>query len=273
MSSYYYLISSLPQLEFGQYQKIPDYEGTLFFVTEMLNEEDEKEFRKILYPSDVKNLINFIAEKKGLPIPYPYVLKPGFFKSSQISDLWQGKLNPPYFMSELIDENRGRIQEIDLTGFEKRLLDNFYRWVFEGGNSYLRSWFKFDLTLKNTIAVSNSRKYKLDFKDPLLADLIGQTNGVGDLADFTIRDELNISHHDNNPAILEKILDKIRWNYIDLISPFSYFDEKAVFAWFLKFQILHRWIGDWSNDRSKEVINSLSTEILKEFQLPEQFKV
>jgi len=269
MRRYYYLISSLPVLELEGNQKHYSYQESLKFLKEILHPDDFGLLEYFLYLTDIKNIINILAEEKKVTPPYPFVLQPGSIEINEIQDVWTGLMSPPAFLKDFLEEYGQNIDQLSLVETEKLLLKAFYHRAFQEEDNFLEDWFRFDLRLKNTITISNSRKFDIDLKHLLLDELNEDSHTLEDFVYQSLIDELHRHHEENHPVMLEKLLDKIRWKYIDQLSSFSFFDLHAVFSWFLKLQILDRWRGDWSQDDAEKKLTELTEVTLKDFNINE----
>jgi hypothetical protein len=263
MTNYYYLISSLPELEYKHGLPLPDCKTIVEFISKNLSEKDLALFQFLRYPEDIKLLVNNLFEKKNLNRPYPFVWENTTFSTKDIPDLINGKIASPAFIRSFFDEYLNTSEAMSPSESEKKLWGLFYTAVSELEESFLKSWFHFDLQLKRAINVSNGRKFNLSTSEKENEMNVPIQNGF---SDFNVLKEKEFLHHENTPVELEVVLDKIKWKYLDQLSSFSFFTVHTVFSWFLKYQILLRWSGNLSDEQLNIRIKELITESIKDIQ-------
>ena len=183
-----------------------------------------------------------------------------------------GKINPPAFLEKFIEDYVRDGQSKSISFLEKSMLESLFTSVLREKDKFLTSWFRFDITLRDVIVISNSRKFDLDLQHLLISEIAELNGGLHDLSEFALVDGLPIHHRENSPTALEKVLDKLRWKYIEQITSFSFFDLHALFAWFLKLQIVARWKGGWTSEESEEKLSNLTSHVLEDFNYSEAFK-
>ncbi len=180
---------------------------------------------------------------------YPYLfaglpeLFPDFEKSSHNIDL---------LMSHIMENtNPKEVKYIDWLIFGlkgENLTSHFYREVFKTRNSYLNTYFRYDLDIRN---IQTAYISKLNGTDPSLY-LIGEGDLVNSLktsraADFGasefFEDAGKLLNVLANSNILEREqnLDLIRWNKAIQITLFNHFDIDWLLGFVTRLQLVRRW--------------------------------
>src|SRR5690606_22255982 len=90
-------------------------------------------------------------------------------------------------------------------------------------------------------------------------------------SEYSFASETGIRTKDDSPKNLEKILDRIRWKFIEELTAFSFFDLHVVLGYFLKLQIYLRWTGDWSKEDASGKMHFLLKYAMEGFTVPESF--
>ncbi len=157
---------------------------------------------------------------------------------------------------QFIEEIRENLSEADaatmdllLRGLDGSSLDeDFYASVLKHRNRFIRSWFHFDLNLRNAkvrwLNARLGREAGLDVltgENPEAADADiegfrfreGEFEEAAALADILAEENL---------LAREKALDDLSWKKADALTVFDYFDLEAVLAFIVKLKIADRWL-------------------------------
>ncbi len=157
---------------------------------------------------------------------------------------------------DLIEEIRENLDEADsatldllLDGFdESKLGEDFFAAALKHRNRFIRSYFRFDLGLRNAkVRYLNARLGR-----PADQDVLTGENPDADDADiegFRFRvEELDEAGAisdilaEENLLSREKALDDLVWKKVEELTVFDYFDLEAVLAFVAKLRIADRWL-------------------------------
>lgn len=153
------------------------------------------------------------------------------------------------FISSFQASARGGVP-LDRRQAQDRLCYFFYQYMLHHENDFIRRYFAFDLDLRNVAAALNTRKYGLKEMPFVEADgdLVISKLKNSAFADFGLSGELDyigrlveIFEHGDLVAT-EKYLDHLRWQKIDEINTFSYFEIEVILGFLLKLMMCERWI-------------------------------
>ena len=176
--------------------------------------------------------------------------------------------------SHLIEEIREHLSEADdatlsvlLRGFDEALLDeDFYAEALRSRNRFIRSYFRFDLNLRNAKVRSlNARLGRPEDQDVLTGENPDAEDA--DIEGFRFRpgefDEaaaVEAALAEESILGREKALDDIVWKKIEALTIFDYFDLEAVLAFVAKLHIADRWLAldpDTGRDRFRQLIKEI----------------
>ena len=146
-----------------------------------------------------------------------------------------------------------------LDGFDGSKLDTeFYRKALSHESPFLRSYFSYDLDVRNAKARFLNKAFQRpeemdtlvlgeeerDFDDaPLLADILGTPDILG----------------------REKALDDLMWKKIDELTTFDYFDRDAILGFIAKLKITDRWLK-LDEQTGRELFRRISDQVRASFK-------
>ena len=170
MGSYYYLISSLPEVKLSDSKAKYDINEITQSILSGLSGKDAKLFNYFIYQNDNKNLANAIAVSKGLFSPYNIHLEPSNFSKEEIQK-YSNLSNLPNYMAKFLEDNKNTEWE-NIRHIENSLLNLYYEEMINTGNGFIREYALFMRNLKNILAALNGRA--LGFSgDAIAKELIG----------------------------------------------------------------------------------------------------
>ena len=170
MGSYYYLISGLPEVKLSDSKAKYDINEITQNILSNLSDKDIKLFNYFIYQNDNKNLVNAIANSKGLFSPYSVHLEPSIFSKEEIQK-YANLSNLPNYMVKFLEDNKNTEWE-NIRHIENSLLSLYYEEMIQTGNAFIREYALFMRNLKNILAALNGKA--LGFSgDEISKELIG----------------------------------------------------------------------------------------------------
>jgi hypothetical protein len=150
--------------------------------------------------------------------------------------------------SSLAEKLLGEIRS-QLSGHDNAMLDflllsydpdqlnaDFYKRALAHKNRFVREWFAFDLDLRNTVVA-------------YLNDSLGREKGMDQLllpgreeAVFPEREKAEAILHGTDILDRERGLDELRWQKIDEINLWEYFNMEVILGFVCKLKIIDRWL-------------------------------
>ncbi|MCK5740072.1 DUF2764 family protein [bacterium] len=238
--NYYYLVSSLPTLNFSEFDSVP--------VAELLEKISDN-----LEDADLKNL-NFLRKERDIR------------NLHSVKEDWQtfrnlGNIPAAAFGNSEIEldlpEDWDRYV-LSQQGEKPVSIDTVWLAYFDAAaklnNDFVSAWVQHEQALRVALAVVRQEKQKSGAQktvsdviekseDQIIQEILNNTRlpnfGVGYLFDWadSVRDVVN----QNNPQEAELALDRIRWDFLENWTANRHFAGEVVLAYALKLFICERW--------------------------------
>ncbi|MGF1636990.1 MAG: DUF2764 family protein [Cyclobacteriaceae bacterium] len=278
MSRYYYLVSGLPDLQLDKPVRKINFEEVYLQITENLTPEDREKLNYLVLRNDVVNFLQALSEKRGEASHYLSWQAPALLSPEIIEHFLRNSDSFPVFMQELLHEHPDWLDDRSLKDIESWLWKAYYTNGLEKHEGFIAKYLAFELNLRNILLAYNARNYQINLKEQLIADadinrllLRSQAADFGLAREYPFMENLQLTFADKDPVKIEKTIDKIKWQYIDELTAFSFFDIDTVLGYFLKMQIVQRWNIYPETENAKTHVKALSEKILEGFKLPEIF--
>lgn len=278
MKDYYYLIASLPKLEFGKkYDKL-EFDAVYQTIVENLSSSDKQLFNYLIFPNDNINLLTAIAKKHNKKSPFFYFHEPAIYSEEVIKDYQKNSNILPSYMKEFIEENEDDFVDISFSEIEKRLLNYFYNAVLDLGDEFLAKYYDFVLNLRNIAVAYNGRLYDYNIADELISDKeINRQLRKSSASDLGLSDEypfiefLSEAFNSKDTGQLENQIDKITWEYVDDLVRFTFFNTYKVFGYTIHLLMVKRW-KSLDKEEGKKRLDHLIDRMMENFELPQLHK-
>ena len=249
---YTYLISSLPELIIDFDAKKFDFAVFLCEIKNTVHRKDYQLITKLFYPYDNQNLLNILLKKNQT------FQNKGNFTQETLEENIKSR-NLPKHMKDFIeilnpdDENSEKDNSSDeLLKFRERDKENilhtlFYNEILKTKNKFLRNWFTFDRELRNIQTAIVARRLQIDASNYFVGEN-AQFYSQNTSADFGLNNEIDwiskVVQIAEIPDILERErkIDLFRWEKIEEMSVYNYFDVDAILAFVQKAILLDRWL-------------------------------
>lgn len=274
MSSYYYLISGLPEVKLSDSKAKYDINEITQNILSNLSDKDIKLFNYFIYQNDNKNLVNAIALSKGLFSPYFVHLEPSIFSKEEIQK-YANLSNLPNYMVKFLEDNKNTEWE-NIRHIENSLLSLYYEEMIQTGNAFIREYALFMRNLKNILAALNGKA--LGFSgDEISKELIGDYPLISALtkssaADFglgreipyinSIIDTFNSSDK-ADPYNLENVECSLVNGFLDRLTSIKSFTTDNLFAYYINLTYAVSINGRNEEEGKKHLqtlVNSLKSE-------------
>lgn len=274
MSSYYYLISGLPEVKLSDSKAKYDINEITQNILSNLSDKDIKLFNYFIYQNDNKNLVNAIALSKGLFSPYFVHLEPSIFSKEEIQK-YVNLSNLPNYMVKFLEDNKNTEWE-NIRHIENSLLSLYYEEMIQTGNTFIREYALFMRNLKNILVALNGKA--LGFSgDEISKELIGDYPLISALtkssaADFglgreipyinSIIDTFNSSDK-ADPYNLENVECSLVNGFLDRLTSIKSFTTDNLFAYYINLTYAVSINGRNEEEGKKHLqtlVNSLKSE-------------
>ena len=254
---YYCLVAGLPDLMLERDVKKINFRALVDEVLERTDERDHEYIRELLAEYDFINLLRLLRQREDLFIDRGFLSLDALKKRLEtIKESPELIANTPEYLVDVVrkyllgHEFGDRSDDyLDMASFTRL---RFYQSVEKSKNKFVRSWFKFDHLLRNIQSAWMCRKLNKSVQQ----QLVGYAEDIeffekNNLPDFGLRNEIplgeqifNLLEESENLDLLEREyrFDQIRWQIIDELTIFNYFDIDKVLAFLTKADILDRWL-------------------------------
>ena len=259
--TYYYLISSLPDISLQTEANEIDFNETFDSIKRNLSKADRQLLRYLIYPNDIKNLISTIAHNYH-DVPLAPFKTPAIFNQEEIKNFKLIRRNFPDFINSFLADNEDRLNNMSLRNIENALLDRFYSKVISLQSRFLTNYYQFVRALKALIAAFNYNSYSF-LSQPYIPDADRLILQVGPdrapsalvIKDYHYLEELIVVLSKQQPEETEHFIDTVIWNYLDETINDT-FSSEAVFAYAIKLQISQRKVAmkSQSSDNGLEAL-------------------
>jgi Protein of unknown function (DUF2764) len=247
---YYYLITSLPQLRLDDYKEPYRVNEFVAEVQDHVIERHRGYVRDILCLYDNVYIIEALLGRQQ-----PIFSRPGNWSFEDIRAAMQfaDSAIDPYLTEIALRFKRMKSSQELFTRLdvEQLVATVYYEKMLRHENTFIRSYFYFDYILRNILAALNARKLQLD--KPAVLD-IGFDDLVEQLAVST-KNDFGLSRDlDYLPLLMEmfvkadlvnteKFIDQIRWQTIEEMTVFNYFEIDVLLAYLIRLMLVERWIA------------------------------
>lgn len=159
-------------------------------------------------------------------------------------------------LEQLSKNDRHLVDWLNFGTTDTNLSSHFYHQVKKSDNLFLSNYFTFDLNIRNTqvkFLYKNSNQKADNYS-------IGETN-----EDFDEYSRLVQILDNKNIIDREQALDKLRWDKIDEIVSFHYFDINVILAFLAKAKIVQRWL-DMDKEKGEKLFEKYVNEVRGTFK-------
>jgi hypothetical protein len=243
--------------------------------------EDFDMIRAMTLPIDNRNLINLLESNGD-----SFDANGSFSQEELVEGLKSSEMLPAYMQEFLEAHKENRPVHPGLTSIDQ-LSWLFYEEMAESGNEFLKEWFDFDVGLRNIAAGLNIRKglthieaLATERERPGAFTVIGH----GEIAEAVQRStapdfglsqaypwmEKVIALSKTGMVEMEKGLDDLRWEMLNDLTTFSYFQAETIAAFMQKLLIVERWMK-LRPDVGREKLDKLISELMESFVMPDGF--
>ncbi|MFH1378798.1 MAG: DUF2764 family protein [bacterium] len=234
---YYYLITSLPELNLED-QKPPvtraEFETKAY---DALDGRDKELFDLLKLRIDNQNLTTILSDGSN-------VKTNGNFDGEDLKERIKYQYGLPRYMLDLLtvqDDKSGKLKE--------DVLWELYLDYCMKKNTFLKQYFTFDRNIKNIIIKASLRKTNTPFADKIINsdDMVTESIMHSNMQDFGLGRGMPYINRiiefleQKQYFEMEQYIDILRFEIIDDINRFNYFNIEHVLGYSLKLEILERW--------------------------------
>ncbi|MGE5384007.1 MAG: DUF2764 family protein [Omnitrophica WOR_2 bacterium] len=282
--NYYYLIAGLPDLTIDQGKlQFGSLEFREYLQTE-LHKKDYQLIEWLFLPNDNENLLNILNKKEAewnikgiytkeeLELAITEVVAPDKIIMDEKSGV------KPY-ITEFLNSYFGENRLMPSLKTENELSFLYFADALKVKNDFLKSWFEFEINLKNLLIFNTARKFNVSYEN----ELIGETqltqslkhktsHDSGDVAEYQYFDRINQISENTDIATREKAIDQLRWTFLDEMNISNYFSIEVVISYIIKLMIIERWLK-LDPKTGEELFRRLLGDLQTGYEFPNEFSV
>ena len=269
--NYYYLVAGLQDLTIDIHKLQFSQQAFREELKAGLHPEDYRLVEKLFLSYDNTNLLNLL-QKTGKPFD-----EKGNFSQERLEENIREPFDLPAYMIEFITAFKNKEPLMPEMLPENELTTLFYDQMLKLDHDFLRNWFSFELNVRNITTALLARKYDIPYEYQIIgtsevSNTIRKSHardfGLGAEIDY-LEDLSNLLKNDNIQE-REKLIDELRWKYLDEVTFFEYFTAEKLLAFIIKLGIAERWL-DIDKEYGNEMFRKLLKELQSSYELPETF--
>lgn len=278
MANYYCLMAGLPDIELSDTHPGYTFEQLKEQCDESLTKEDKKLLFFFFLKYDCMNIVRLLKDPDAEVDPL------GNFSLDQYRDLLTSarELNfnvhrYPSFMSIFAREYS---YNKDTEGYfpeDEMMLAYLQYCLRECPDKTMKKWYQLTLDINNILTAMIARKQGWNVTDFIMGDGVVQEmireNKTKDF-DLSLQydyvKELMKIVDEEDPVRKEKMIDALKWTWLDDATFFEPFDIDALFAYLCKLEIQRRW-EKLDVEQGKETFKQIIENLRGEAKVPDEF--
>jgi len=268
------LVAGLPDLFFSENKTGIDSLSFHDGLKEVLNESDFQLIKLLFLPSDNKNLLTLIFQSGN------DFLRSGNFNKSFLEEQIARPTEIPQYMVDFVLWVKNHEIKTKFPDAENILHSMFYEYVLQVRNTFIQQWFSFELNLKNVLTALNCRNFNYKTENQLIKTKNSKVHDLlinNQFKPNLYEEEMScaeiifrIAELDKNMVEKERMMDNLKWEWLDEHTFFHYFTIEKILGFLLKLQIIERWIK-MDAETGKQLLNKLLNELKTSYNFPVEF--
>jgi hypothetical protein len=281
MANYYCLIAGLPEIDFSDAHPGYSMDELVEQLHESLSPWDARLMANFFFlQRDCKNLVGYLKD------PEAELKYQGAYTKEQYKDLVKSaeemNFNVHRYPSFLSIFAREWSFNKDKKGYfpEDEILYLFYKYAIDNcSNKFVREWYQMNMDINNILTAILARKYGWNIADYIkgegeVQEKLREENtpdfGLSREMDY-MKELIQIADQDD-PVKKEKMIDALKWLWLDDNTFFEPFGIESVFAYMCKLEMQYRW-ANLDVDKGKESFEQIIENLRGEARVPDAYKV
>lgn len=281
MGNYYYIVAGLPDIELTDSQPGFSFQELREQCDEGLSDSDHKLLADYFYlEQDCLNLVKLMKN------PQAEVNLWGNYTMEQYEDLMTSaremNFNVHRFPAFMSDFAREYAYNKDVKGYfpEDELLYHYMKFAIRTcPNKMIRQWYQLNLNITNILTAMLARKQGWNVSDFIKGDgPVQEMIRENKTKDFELGNELDYVKDlmrivdEKDPVQKEKMIDALKWVWLDEATFMEPFSIEAIFAYLCKLAMQHRW-AKLDVESGKETFKQIIENLRGEARVPSEFAV
>ena len=281
MANYYCLIAGLPEIDFSDSHPGYSMDELVEQLHESLTPWDARLMANFFFlQRDCKNLVGYLKD------PEAELKYQGAYTREQYKDLVKSaeemNFNVHRYPSFLSIFAREWAFNKDKKGYfpEDEILYLFYKYAIDNcSNKFVREWYQMNMDINNILTAILARKYGWNIADYIkgegeVQEKLREENtpdfGLSREMDY-MKELIQIAEQDD-PVKKEKMIDALKWLWLDDNTFFEPFGIESVFAYMCKLEMQYRW-ANLDVEKGKESFEQIIENLRGEARVPDAYKV
>lgn len=281
MANYYCLIAGLPEIDFSDSHPGYSMDELVEQLHESLTPWDARLMANFFFlQRDCKNLVGYLKD------PEAELKYQGAYTKEQYKDLVKSaeemNFNVHRYPSFLSIFAREWSFNKDKKGYfpEDEILYLFYKYAIDNcSNKFVREWYQMNMDINNILTAILARKYGWNISDYIkgegeVQEKLREENtpdfGLSREMDY-MKELIQIADQDD-PVKKEKMIDALKWLWLDDNTFFEPFGIESVFAYMCKLEMQYRW-ANLDVEKGKESFEQIIENLRGEARVPDAYKV
>ena len=267
MAGYYYLVATLNEYSLSGDSKQMDFLSIRQEILDNLSSTDQKTVKSVLSYWDIQNLLNVLDNRVS---QYSYI---GNYSQQEIAELAQWYNDLVELSAKTAEERDAMLEQEpktydvvlsgvfaevfksieaaeadDLKPIATMLFECYYSKLEKSKNKFVKQWGEFDRSVKNLSAAFEARKHSLEAQQVLVGSGFICKSIIENfkVEDFGLNEQEWVAEilkllSSDDIIKKERGLDLLRWNKIDDLTTFSYFNLDFILGYILKLTMIGRW--------------------------------
>jgi hypothetical protein len=280
---YYYLIAGLPDLFIDQDRKDFNLLKLKDEIRENIHPDDFKLVELLFLEYDNYNFQNFLFNRHqefNHLAKIPLELYADF--EEQI-DLFPKYMQHFYlhYKGKFIDEEEDETPEFTGNIIEKNpevlFQEQFFTYITSTNCTFLTKWYSFIRDFNNILTAISCRKFGIEVAPQMVGDgELVETLSRSQASDFGLKKEVDFLEPmlviSEIPDIIERErrFDLLKWNVLDELTTFDYFNINKILAFLVKAGMVQRWVK-LDAKVGHEMFQKLVKDLRETYELPKEF--
>ena len=281
MANYYCLIAGLPDIDLSDSHPGYSMDELVEQLHESLTPWDARLMANFFFlQRDCKNLVGYLKD------PEAELMYQGAYTKEQYKDLVKSaeemNFNVHRYPSFLSIFAREWAFNKDKKGYfpEDEILYLFYKYAIDNcSNKFVREWYQMNMDINNILTAILARKYGWNIADYIkgegeVQEKLREENtpdfGLSREMDY-MKELIQIADQDD-PVKKEKMIDALKWLWLDDNTFFEPFGIESVFAYMCKLEMQYRW-ANLDVEKGKESFEQIIENLRGEARVPDAYKV
>ncbi len=281
MANYYCLIAGLPEIDFSDAHPGYSMDELVEQLHESLSPWDARLMANYFFlQRDCKNLVGYLKD------PEAELMYQGAYTKEQYKDLVKSaeemNFNVHRYPSFLSIFAREWAFNKDKKGYfpEDEILYLFYKYAIENcSNKFIREWYQMNMDINNILTAILARKYGWNIADYIKGEgEVQEKLREENTPDFGLSREMDYMKEliqiaeQEDPVKKEKMIDALKWLWLDDNTFFEPFGIESVFAYMCKLEMQYRW-ANLDVEKGKESFEQIIENLRGEARVPDTYKV